>query len=63
MRRARALIAAAVVGLAVAPVLNLAVDPLETFRPPAVSHSPYGNDRLAKVGHLLQTPTYEGVTP
>jgi hypothetical protein len=61
MRRARALIAAAVLGLAVAPVLNLAVDPLETFRPPAVSHSPYGNDRLAKVEHLLSAPPYEGL--
>jgi hypothetical protein len=61
MRRALVLIAAAVLGLAVAPVLNLAVDPLETFRPPAVSHSPYGNDRLAKIEHLLSAPPYEGL--
>lgn len=61
MRRARALIAAAVLGLAAAPVLNLALDPLETFRPPPVSHSPYGNDRVAKIEHLLQAPAYEAL--
>ncbi|SEB06289.1 hypothetical protein [Rubrimonas cliftonensis] len=61
MRRARALIAAAVLGLAAAPILNLGFDPLETFRPPAVSHSPYGNDRVAKIEHLLQAPRYEAL--
>jgi hypothetical protein len=61
MRRARALIAAAVLGLASAPVLNLTLDPLETFRPPVVSHSPYGNDRVAKIEHLLRAPPYEAL--
>jgi hypothetical protein len=61
MRRALALIAAAVLGLATAPVLNLVVDPLETFRPPGISYSPYGNDRLAKVEHLLSAPRHEGL--